>query len=57
MGRRKRRTKCKLADGNFFSAFPQAMGDVFNGNAVAGVFVVSLVLSFVLPKEKNRAEE
>lgn len=30
--------------GNFFSAFPQA---------VAGVFVVSLLLSLFLPKEKN----
>lgn len=39
--------------GNFFSAFPQAVGDVFNGNAVAGVFVVSLLLSLFLPKEKN----
>ena len=36
--------------GNFFSAFPQAVGDVFNGNAVAGV---SLLLSLFLPKEKN----
>lgn len=39
--------------GNFFSAFPQAVGDVFNGNAVAGVFVVSLLLSLFLLKEKN----
>ena len=39
--------------GNFFSAFPQAVGDVFNGNAVAGVFVVLLLLSLFLPKEKN----
>lgn len=39
--------------GNFFSAFPQAVGDVFNGNAVAGIFVVSLLLSLFLPKEKN----
>ena len=23
-------------DANFFSAFPQAVGDIFNGNAVAG---------------------
>lgn len=43
-------------DGNFFAAFPQAVGDIFNGNAVAGVFVVSLLLSFVLPKEKKEAE-
>ncbi|RHS96327.1 uracil-xanthine permease family protein [Erysipelatoclostridium sp. AM42-17] len=39
--------------GNFFSAFPHEIGDIFNGNAVAGVFVVSLVLSWILPKEKK----
>ncbi len=44
-------------DGNFFAAFPQAVGDIFNGNAVAGVFVVSLLLSFVLPKEKKETEK
>ena len=38
--------------GNFFAAFPKAVGDVFNGNAVAGVFVVSLLLSLFLPKSK-----
>ena len=37
--------------GNFFSAFPQVVGDIFNGNAVAGVFVVSLLLSLLLPKK------
>lgn len=31
--------------GNFFAAFPSIVGDIFNGNAVAGVFVVSLFLS------------
>jgi len=31
--------------------FPSAVGDVFNGNAVAGVFVVSLLLSLFLPKK------
>lgn len=40
--------------GNFFAAFPQAVGDIFNGNAVAGVFVVSLLLSLILPKEKKQ---
>lgn len=44
-------------DGNFFAAFPQAVGDIFNGNAVAGVFVVSLLLSFILPKEKKETEK
>ena len=43
-------------DGNFFAAFPQAVGDIFNGNAVAGVFVVSLLLSFILPREKKESE-
>lgn len=40
--------------GNFFAAFPSAVGDIFNGNAVAGVFVVSLLLSLILPKEKHQ---
>ena len=44
-------------DANFFSAFPQAVGDIFNGNAVAGVFVVSLLLSLILPKDKNEKVE
>ncbi|MDO4295567.1 MAG: solute carrier family 23 protein [bacterium] len=39
--------------GNFFAAFPSAVGDVFNGNAVAGVFVVSLLLSLFLPEQKE----
>lgn len=42
--------------GNFFSCFPQAVGDIFNGNAVAGVFVVSLLLSLFLPKDKKTKE-
>ena len=37
----------------FFSAFPHEVGDIFNGNAVAGVFVVSLLLSLFLPKKKK----
>lgn len=39
--------------GNFFSAFPKEVGDIFNGNAVAGVFVVSLLLSLLLLKKKQ----
>lgn len=39
--------------GNFFSEFPHEVGDIFNGNAVAGVFVVSLLLSLFLPKREN----
>ncbi len=42
-------------DGNLFAAFPPAVGDIFNGNAVAGVFVVSLLLSLLLPEEKEEA--
>ena len=40
--------------GNFFAAFPSAVGDIFNGNAVAGVFVVSLLLSLFLPKKNKK---
>ena len=40
--------------GNFFSAFPQVVGDIFNGNAVAGVFVISLLLSLFLPQKKKK---
>ena len=43
-------------DGNFFAAFPQAVGDIFNGNAVAGVFVMSLLLSLFLPKNGTQEE-
>lgn len=43
--------------GNFFAAFPSVVGDIFNGNAVAGVFVVSLILSLILPKEKKMLKE
>lgn len=43
--------------GNFFAAFPSAVGDIFNGNAVAGVFVVALLLSLILPKEKQSQED
>ena len=42
--------------GNFFAAFPAFIGDIFNGNAVAGVFVISLLLSLFLPKEKEAGE-
>ena len=38
---------------NFFSAFPREVGDIFNGNAVAGVFVVSLLLSLLLPQKEH----
>ena len=47
---------CEL-NANFFRAFPPAVGDIFNGNAVAGVFVVSLLLSLILPKDKSEKVE
>lgn len=43
--------------GNFFAAFPKAVGDIFNGNAVAGVFVVSLLLSLFLPGGKKEIQQ
>ena len=42
--------------GNFFAAFPSFIGDIFNGNAVAGVFVISLLLSLFLPKENKEQD-
>ena len=35
----------------FFSHMPQVIGDIFSGNPVAGVFVVSMLLSLTLPKK------
>ena len=35
----------------FFSHMPQIIGDIFAGNPVAGVFVVAMILSLVLPKK------
>ncbi len=35
----------------FFAGMPPVIGEIFAGNAVAGVFVLSLVLSLVLPKK------
>ena len=35
----------------FFSQMPALVGDIFAGNPVAGVFVVSVILSLVLPKD------
>ena len=43
--------------GNFFDAFPGVVGEIFNGNAVAGVFVVSMLLSLLLPKEKEEQQK
>lgn len=35
----------------FFSGLPQIVGDIFGQNMVAGVFVIALILSLVLPKD------
>ncbi len=35
----------------FFSGMPQIVSDIFAGNSVAGVFVVSMILSLALPKK------
>ena len=40
----------------FFSGMPQIVSDIFAGNPVAGVFVVAMILSLVLPK-KVKAED
>ena len=39
-----------LVDG-FFDHMPPIIGEIFAGNPVAGVFVISMVLSLVLPKD------
>ncbi len=38
-------------DGSFFHALPPVVGEIFAGNAVAGVFVLSLILDLLLPKK------
>lgn len=38
-------------DASFFSALPPVVSEIFAGNAVAGVFVLSLLLSLILPKK------
>ena len=35
----------------FFSGLPSIFGDIFGSNMVAGVFIIALVLSWVLPKD------
>ncbi|MDO4560042.1 MAG: solute carrier family 23 protein [bacterium] len=42
--------------GNFLAAFPKVVGDIFNGNAVAGVFVTSMFLSLLLPQETETGQ-
>lgn len=37
----------------FFAHMPSIIGDIFSSNPVAGVFVISMILSLVLPKDKE----
>lgn len=41
----------------FFQSMPQIVQDIFANNPVAGVFVVALILSLVLPKEKSESAQ
>ncbi len=38
----------------FFSGLPSIVGDIFGANMVAGVFIIALVLSLVLPKDMEK---
>lgn len=40
----------------FFSGLPSIVGDIFASNMVAGVFVIAMILSLVLPKDMDKAE-
>ena len=42
-----------FVDPAFFSALPPIIGEIFAGNSVAGVFVISLLLDLLLPKKKS----
>ena len=45
-----------FVDPAFFNALPPIIGEIFAGNSVAGVFVISLLLDLLLPKKgMNRA--
>lgn len=37
----------------FFDHMPALVGEIFSGNPVAGVFVISMILSLVLPKNMD----
>lgn len=41
----------------FFAHMPSMVGDIFANNSVAGVFVVSMILSLILPKNKEMGKE
>ena len=38
---------------DIFQYFPKFIADIFAGNSVAGVFVLSMVLNFILPKDMD----
>ena len=38
---------------DIFRYFPSVIGDIFAGNSVAGVFVLSMLLNFILPKDMD----
>ena len=42
-----------FVDPAFFSALPPIVGEIFAGNSVAGVFVISLLLDLLLPKKSE----
>ena len=44
-----------FVDASFFSTLPPIIGEIFAGNSVAGVFVISLLLDLLLPKKKADA--
>lgn len=44
-----------MIDESFFSVFPKLIADIFSSNMVAGVFLVSLVLSLAMPEKKKDA--
>ena len=41
------------SEADIWSVFPETIQSVFSSNVVAVVFVVSIILSLVLPKDKD----
>ena len=46
-----------LVDSQIFDSFPSLISGIFAENSVAGVFVVALLLSLFLPKDKEKEAE
>ena len=38
---------------DIFNYFPKIIADIFAGNSVAGVFVLSMIMNFILPKDMD----